>query len=395
MQKRSRYRQVRQLSVMVVGGLLVLAMTRATAAQETASGLVSRAESGNLNLPTLVGTRLDGLQAYRLLDMDMDQEGQIWVGSTRGRFLRYDPQTRLHRLIQIPGGETSSCSVCVGTKVYVLGQKYPRLRVYDRVAGRWQEYAYPTRGVDFWYATPTRDRRQLVMFNYGDRAVVFWDTETDTGSAVSYSLEGPPPGFGFLAEEGRAMYSVVSEWPYRLLKLVRLDMSAKRWSQEWAIPHSDDQIARIRPGEPDGEVLWMPHTMEGYLLAFHTGLRRWTDRMKIPGYGENFHFVGFSTRHAGLHYFSVSTFDGVEGRPHHFLNALLVFDLKTRQFDLLRLPSTGNDYHQVSYTLSAGGRLFCTGTNIRQADGSLVNGGVGDVIFWQSGRSATAKVDRP
>lgn len=41
-------------------------------------------------------------------------------------------------------------------------------------------------------------------------------------------------------------------------------------------------------------------------------------------------------------------------------------------------------YHQVAYTLSAGGEFFATGTNIREPDGKLNRDRTGEVVFWQT-----------
>ena len=43
-------------------------------------------------------------------------------------------------------------------------------------------------------------------------------------------------------------------------------------------------------------------------------------------------------------------------------------------------------YHQIAYTLSAGGDFFATGTNIREPDGTLNRDRAGEVVFWQTVR---------
>lgn len=91
--------------------------------------------------------------------------------------------------------------------------------------------------------------------------------------------------------------------------------------------------------------------------------------------------VGGPTAHAGRLYFSLSTYNGTEagrdGKPYHFLNAILEFDPGTRTFDFLTLEAKGA-YHQIAYTLSAGGDFFATGTDIREP--------AGEVVFWQTVR---------
>jgi hypothetical protein len=47
------------------------------------------------------------------------------------------------------------------------------------------------------------------------------------------------------------------------------------------------------------------------------------------------------------------------------------------------LQSEGR-YYQVAYTLSARDHFFATGSNIREADGSLNQARAGEVVFWQT-----------
>ena len=55
----------------------------------------------------------------------------------------------------------------------------------------------------------------------------------------------------------------------------------------------------------------------------------------------------------------------------------------SRKFGFLTLNMKGA-YHQIAYTLSARSHFYATGSNILEADGSLVRGRKGEVLFWQT-----------
>src|SRR5438876_647360 len=56
------------------------------------------------------------VQSYRLLDMSMDDEGFIWVGSTSSVMLRYDPRSGKMEKLGLPFDMTVCSSLCVGKK---------------------------------------------------------------------------------------------------------------------------------------------------------------------------------------------------------------------------------------------------------------------------------------
>ncbi len=361
----------------------------------------TRSEFGTLELPRFEAVALEGLRDW-LLVMDMDRDGVIWSGTTGGRFLSYTPATRQFALHDIPAKGPINACLCVGDNVYLLGREYPKLRVYRRSTGRCDEYSYPAKMVNFWYGCRVIDDQHLGLFNYaGD--TVLWDCRRDTGELIRYPFEGPPAGIGYIAESGAAVYSLVFEYfadaasKYRLVKFVRLDLKQRRWSDEWAIPTTLDDTAPIRADETAGETLWHPHLTNGMMLGFDTKHRRWTSLLEIPGHGTIFSFAssgngtgGCGSEYRGLRFYSMSTFHGddsrgIDGNLPHYLNGLLVFDPRSRTFDMLRLDS-GTQYLQTGFTLPANGQLYFHSTNIRHPDGTFgkgLNDAEGEVLFWQ------------
>lgn len=93
------------------------------------------------------------LQSPRLLGMSMDDDGYLWFGSTHRKIYRYDPRSGQCDEIPLPFDSSTSQTICVGPKVYLLGQTYPKLMIYDRLAKTFTEKAYPTPAPDVWYGT--------------------------------------------------------------------------------------------------------------------------------------------------------------------------------------------------------------------------------------------------
>ena len=83
------------------------------------------------------------IQSYRLLSMSMDDDGFIWAGAIHRVMHRYDPRTGAVETIPLPFDAVVCSCICVGDKVYVLGQSYPRLVIYNDVAMRCYACATP------------------------------------------------------------------------------------------------------------------------------------------------------------------------------------------------------------------------------------------------------------
>src|SRR5438105_6554742 len=73
------------------------------------------------------------IKSYRLLAMSMDDDGFIWAGAIHKVVHRYDPRTGKVEDVNMPFQATASACICVGKKVYILGQSYPKLVILDRI----------------------------------------------------------------------------------------------------------------------------------------------------------------------------------------------------------------------------------------------------------------------
>jgi hypothetical protein len=327
------------------------------------------------------------VKSYRLLAMSRDDDGYIWAGSIHQAVHRYDPRSGSVETVRLPARATASACLCVGKKVYILGQSYPRLIIYDRTAKTFQEKPYPSPRPDVWYGTAAQGGRHLYLFDRGSSGVIKWDTQTDTGRAIAYPYKTPLPGSGLPEPGDRALWCGVWDFAggqYVPLGLARLDVAKDEFTGWYPFPKEETGLKEYT--DPQA-TFFLPHTLKGKLVPFDFKERRWCRSLPVPRFGELFGFLGGPNSHRGRVYFSLSTYNGTEkgcdGQPYHFCNALLEFDPQTRRFAFLTLEAT-DAYYQIAYQLSAGGDFFATGSNIREADGRLNQARAGEVVFWQS-----------
>src|SRR5947209_4710830 len=130
--------------------------------------------------------------------MSMDADGVIWCGSIHRTIHRYDPRTAAIESVPLPNGSIASACICAGRKVYILGEDYPKLVVYDRTSKTFTERAYGSSPKpDVWYGTEAIDGRHLFLFDRNG-GVVKWDTEKDAGEVLPYpSPRHMPRGGGY------------------------------------------------------------------------------------------------------------------------------------------------------------------------------------------------------
>ncbi|MEW6304190.1 MAG: hypothetical protein AB1705_12005 [Verrucomicrobiota bacterium] len=327
------------------------------------------------------------VKAPRLLGMSMDDDGFIWLGSTHRMIYRYAPTTGAIEEIKLPYDSSTSQALCVGDKVYLLGQSFPKLIIYDRARKKFHTAAYPSARPDVWYGTEPVEGRYLYLFDRGEAGVIKWDTASDTGRVIPYPYKTILPSGGrFIAADGGVWCSV---WDYTggqyvPIGIARLDVKTDQFDGWYPFPAAD---AEAKPFSNTDTTVFYPHSLKGQLVPFDFKERRWCRRIAVPEFGKRFGFIGMANLHEGRWYFSLSTYNGTatgcDGQPYHFCNALLEFDPRTGRFAFPAVEAK-DAYYQVSYHLVAGGHLYATGNNIREPDGTLNNARLGEAIFWQT-----------
>jgi hypothetical protein len=331
------------------------------------------------------------IKSYRLLAMSMDDDGFIWAGAIHKVVHRYDPRTGKVENVPMPFLATASACLCTGKKVYILGQTYPKLIVYDRTTKKFSEVAYPSAKPNVWYGTEGIDGRHLYLFDRGSAGVIKWDTQTDAGKVIPWPYKAPFPSSGRFEPGDKAIWCNVWEagGQYRPLGIARLDIEKNEFPGFFPFPKDG---AGLKPYTEPATTLFLPYTLKGKVVPFDFKEKRWCQFLDVPQYGKLFGFMGGPTPHKGRYYFSLSTYNGTDtgcdGQPYHFCNAILEFDPHTRRFEFLTLEAK-DAYYQVAYMLSAKGEFFATGSNIREKDCKLNRDRAGEVVFWQTRKPAS------
>lgn len=324
------------------------------------------------------------IKSYRLLSMSMDDDGFIWAGAIHKIVHRYDPRTGKVDNVAMPYQATANSCICAGKKVYILGQTYPKLIIYDRIDKKFSEVAYPSAKPDVWYGAEAIDSRHIFLFDRGGAGVIKWDTQTDSGTVMPWPYKLPFPSSGRYQPADKAMWCNVWETGYRPLGIARLDMDKNEFTGFHEFPKDDEGL---KPYTDPASTLFLPYTLKGQIVPFDFKEKRWCKFLDVPQYGKLFGFMGGPVPHRGRYYFSLSTYNGTDlgcdGKPYHFCNAVLEFDPQTRHFEFPTLE-VKDAYRQVAYMLSAGGEFFATGSNIREQDGKLNQARAGEVVFWQT-----------
>lgn len=327
-----------------------------------------------------------GVKSYRLLAMSMDQDGYIWAGSIHHVVHRYDPRTGNVENLEVPYKATISSCLCLGNKVYMLGQNYPRLIIYDRSAKKFSEVPYPSAKPNYWYGTDPEDGRHLFLFDRGGAGVIKWDTQTDTSKAFPWTYQAPFPASGRFEAKDNVLWCPSWEpgGQYKPSGLGRLDLTKGEFTGWFPFPTDD---TGLKPYISPATTMFLPYTLKGKMVPFDFKENRWCRFLDVPQFGKLFGYIGGPTRHKDRYYYSLSTYNGtklgVDGKPYHFCNAFLEFDPHTGRFEFPTLQAK-DAYYQIAYMLSARGEFFVTGTNIREADGNLNGDRAGEVVFWQT-----------
>jgi hypothetical protein len=339
------------------------------------------------------------IKSYRLLSMTMDEDGFVWCGSIHRVLHQYDPRTGEVKTITIPYDSSASSCICVGQKVYILGQSYPKLILYDRATGKFAEFSYPSPKPDVWYGVGPIRERFIYLFDRGSAGVIRWDTVTEEGIVIPYPYPGVLPSGGHYEARDNAIWCKL--WDYSTGQYVpqgiaRLDTATDKFTGIWKFPIGPDVGESEAPLEPVEDVqhtFYLPWSLKGKLVPFDFKAKRWGKMIEVPRFGELFGFIGLCTSFRGKHYFSISTYDGdelgIDGKPYHFCNALLEFDPVTSRFEFPVLQPNDDEkviapYFQVSYTMAADDQFFATGSNIRESNGTLNQARAGECVFWQT-----------
>ena len=225
------------------------------------------------------------VKSPRLLGMSMDDDGFIWLGSTHRARLPLRPAHRRDR-------RRSSCRTtrpparpsASGDKVYLLGQSYPKLIIYDRAAKKFTRSRLP---VGRSRTCGTGRRRST------------GGTSTCSTAAAPASSSGtrrPTPG---RSSRGRTRRSLPSGGRYVAARrrglVLRVGLHRRAVQADRHRPPRPEDATRSpasslprrtttgRSRSPTPRpTLFYPHTLKGRLVPFDFKRRRWCKPIDVP-----------------------------------------------------------------------------------------------------------------
>jgi hypothetical protein len=184
------------------------------------------------------------IKSYRLVAVSMDDDGPIWAGAINNVVHRYDPRAGKFQTIALPYRAPVSACICVSKKVYLLGQTYPKLIVYNRTSKTFSELAYPSARPDAWYGTEAIDGRHFFLFDRGSAGVIKWDSQIDTGKVIPWPYKAPFPWGRSYEPRDKALWCKV--WDFAKRPSAPL-MRPRWWS---SITGNGTSSYRARIGSP-------------------------------------------------------------------------------------------------------------------------------------------------
>src|SRR4029077_3151928 len=91
---------------------------------------------------------------------------------------------------------------------------------------------YPSTKPNVWYGTDAIDGRHIFLFDRGSAGVIKWDTQTESGTAISWPYTAPFPGGGRYEPRDDAIRCNVwqSGGQYQPLGIARLDVATDEFT---------------------------------------------------------------------------------------------------------------------------------------------------------------------
>jgi hypothetical protein len=142
--------------------------------------------------------------------------------------------------------------------------------------------------------------------------------------------------------------------------------------------------------------------MGGKLHSLDLDTRQWAEPIPVPGFMDDFAYMGGSTAFQGVGVWALSTlatapvYDrvkntltlandrGYDGKPHNFMDKQLVFDPSDQSFGYIRVEHGEDTYPLLCYQTVANGVLVITGTDIWGYRNEVPGYTAGKLVVMQS-----------
>jgi hypothetical protein len=117
----------------------------------------------------------------------------------------------------------------------------------------------------------------------------------------------------------------------------------------------------------------------GHLMVFDLARQEFEARCALAGYGKQWKYLATHCAQGPFAVCVLSTFAGTpnanqtfgfDGNPHHFVNRIMVFDIRDGSAAMVPVPSlSGDGYATTAYARPRGDSLYLTCVDSPRADG--------------------------
>jgi len=336
----------------------------------------------------------------RLYGIDDDPEGALWFAGSRPVLHRYWPRQGRIETFEIPPEHGGSQCLWAAGKVFILPQAQPRMVVYDVGKGTSAQREKPFPEANLWYGRADKERSLLLLSERSRPCLVLLDAVTQEWQIEPYPAPGALPALGAAWDERLVCFGVPGEYHTRR---VYFDPDARRFVAEHQGPREP-----IRPGDEA--------TAVRYTINYADGVMTCTDRLTgevrrrdVPGFGEEFGFIGGGVFWRGWQLNTLSSYAntyryseqtatytqlrddpdrGVDGHPYHFLNRFLAYHPESDTFTYLVPDVPADRYPQLCYNHVVGDELYITSNDIWSREKGRAIGAIehpiGQVMVLQS-----------
>lgn len=312
----------------------------------------------------------------RVYGIDDDEEGALWFTGSLSLLHRYRPETGRIETVEIPEKHGGSQCLCAGGKVYVLPQTNEKITVYDVDAERVFQVDKPFPEANLWYGHADKKRNRLYLPDRARPCLVVWDSELEAHEILAYPALGELPSIQDVGwREELEVFAVPLDgggWGHR----VYLDPDQSRFiaeDNEEIPPGFGESVGRYTVNYQDGHVIRVDRETGDVL------------KREIPGWGEEFGFIGGGVFYGGWQLNNLSTYDasfqydektgayiqvkedpyiGVDGHPYHFMDRFIGYHPQTDTFDFLKPEVPAGRYPQLCYNKVSRGELYITANDI-------------------------------
>lgn len=318
------------------------------------------------HIPFKVNITPLGFTTNRLRGIEFDADGNAWIGAATSErsVLFYRPKTGECQKVYMKLDYIDTL-LPVEDKIFVCGVHHPQQVIYNRKTGRFAEKPLESEKPTVWNGLVVGKYAYLFDCNSG---LYRWDSEDDSHEFYPYTLKNQPPIAGAYVAQRDALYCT-AWWREGMPEtvLTKFDLKAKKFTAVFDLPWED-----VRPlgSQVVDDRLYSTDMFGGYLMVFDLKREEWVERYRLPGYEQSWKYA---SPHTVLGPYVVCCLGtgqkmknsngtyGFDGRSHHFVDKMLVFDTRDASAGLVDVPSLSErGYATVAYYGTLADRVYGT-----------------------------------